>query len=171
MLDLRGLCAVTRANRCANALQYLQWLAERGSEEKLCTMTIVDIDSYVQLRMQLLRKRAAELSITHIFLIGYEYLLRMFRESEIEIVRVCFQHGAACRNQTCEGAAGLLLSVQTTRALGLIANWPTANSKMRGSGNDFGRCSSSCRRVLADRFRLRAKTGQTRKRRTASSIT
>ena len=92
------------------------------------------------------------LSITHIFLIGYEYLLHMFRESEIEIVRVFFQHGAACRNQTCEGAAGLLLSVQMTRALGLIANWPTANSKMRGSGNDFGRCSSSCRRVLAYRF-------------------
>ena len=57
MLDLRGLCAVTRANLCANALQYLQWLGERGSEERLCTMTIGDIDSYVQLRMQLLRRR------------------------------------------------------------------------------------------------------------------
>ncbi len=58
MLDLRGLCAVTRAHRCANALQYLQWLGERGSDEKLCAMTIVDIDAYVQLRMQLLQRRS-----------------------------------------------------------------------------------------------------------------
>jgi hypothetical protein len=116
-------------------------------------------------------KRAMTLSITHIFLISYEYLLQMFREFEIEVVRVFFQHGAACRNQTCKGAAGLLLSLQRTRALGLIASWPTANSKMRDLGNDFGRCSISCRRALADRFRSRARTGRIRKRPTAFSTT
>ena len=60
MLDLRGLCAVTRGTRCANALQYLQWLGDRGTEETLCRMTIVDIDSYVQRSMELLNRRATK---------------------------------------------------------------------------------------------------------------
>jgi site-specific recombinase XerD len=41
-------------------LQYLQWLGERGSDEKLSTMTIVDIDAYVKLRMQLLQRRCTK---------------------------------------------------------------------------------------------------------------
>lgn len=55
----------------------------------------------------------------------------------MEVVRVFSQHGAACRNKTCKGAAGLLLPVQMTRALGWIASWPPAYSEMLDLGRRF----------------------------------
>jgi integrase/recombinase XerD len=60
LLDLRGLCLGTRARRCASAFQYLQWLGARGSEENLGTMTVTDIDAYVQARLRLMQKRSSK---------------------------------------------------------------------------------------------------------------
>jgi site-specific recombinase XerD len=60
LLDLRGLCRGTRARRCASAFQYLQWLGERGSETNLGTMTVADIDAYVQARMRLMQTRSSK---------------------------------------------------------------------------------------------------------------
>jgi len=63
MLDLRGLCQVTRASRCASALRYLQWLGELGNEAKLGSMTLEHIDAYVQARMHSLRQRSTKKSV------------------------------------------------------------------------------------------------------------
>jgi integrase/recombinase XerD len=60
MLDVRGLSPRTRAYRCTNARQYLQWLGERGGEENLGSMGIEDVDAYVQVRMRSLRQRATK---------------------------------------------------------------------------------------------------------------
>lgn len=60
MADLRGLCSRTCARRCANALRFLRWLGERGSEHGLGTLTIEDIDAHVQWRMRSLHQRATK---------------------------------------------------------------------------------------------------------------
>jgi integrase/recombinase XerD len=60
MYDLRGLHPGTRARQCASALRFLRWLAERGTEQALNTLTIEDVDRYVQWRMQSLRQRATK---------------------------------------------------------------------------------------------------------------
>jgi len=62
MLDLRGLSQRTRASRCASALRYLQWLGKRGSEATLGSMTLENIDEYVQVRMHSLRQRSTKKS-------------------------------------------------------------------------------------------------------------
>lgn len=56
MLHLRGLSPETRSGRCASALRFLQWLGERGNEEYLGTLTVADIDAYVQWRVRSLRR-------------------------------------------------------------------------------------------------------------------
>ncbi len=63
MLDLRGLCRLSRASRCASALRYLQWLGERGSEAHLGTMTLERIDAHVQARMLSLRQRSTKKAV------------------------------------------------------------------------------------------------------------
>lgn len=63
MLELRGLCQLTRASRCASALRYLQWLGERGSEAHLGSMTLEHIDAYVEARMRSLQQRATKKAV------------------------------------------------------------------------------------------------------------
>lgn len=58
--DLRGLCPKTRAIRCVSARLFLQRLGERGSEHGLGTLTIEDVDTYVQWRMRSLQQRATK---------------------------------------------------------------------------------------------------------------
>lgn len=60
MRDLRGLHPTTRVKRCASALRFVQWLGERGSEEGLGTLTVEDVDMYVQWRMRSLQRRATK---------------------------------------------------------------------------------------------------------------
>jgi integrase/recombinase XerD len=62
MIDLRGLHPKTRAGRCSNALRFLQWLGERGEAKWIHTLTVKDIDTYVQWRMQSLQHRATKKS-------------------------------------------------------------------------------------------------------------
>lgn len=56
MRDLRGLCQKTRKTRCADALRFLEWLGERGDRDTLCSMTVADIDAYVQWRVPSLKR-------------------------------------------------------------------------------------------------------------------
>jgi integrase/recombinase XerD len=60
MCGLRGLSPRTRARQCASALRFLQWLGERGGEKTLGTLTIEDVDMYVQWRMRSLQRRATK---------------------------------------------------------------------------------------------------------------
>jgi integrase/recombinase XerD len=60
MCDLRGLHPTTRARQCASALRFVQWLGERGSEKELGTLTVEDVDMYVQWRMRSLQRRATK---------------------------------------------------------------------------------------------------------------
>jgi integrase/recombinase XerD len=60
MRDIRGLYPTTRARLCASALRFLQWLGERGTEEALGTLTIEDVDMYVQWRVRSLQRRATK---------------------------------------------------------------------------------------------------------------
>lgn len=60
MADLRGLCPKTRAIRCVSGLRFLRWLGERGSKHGLGTLTVEDVDTYVQWRMRSLQQRATK---------------------------------------------------------------------------------------------------------------
>jgi len=56
MKDLRGLSKATQHNRCVEALRFLEWLGEVGSQESLSTLTVADIDAYVRWRVSSLRR-------------------------------------------------------------------------------------------------------------------
>jgi len=56
MTDVRGLSPVTRSDRCAEARRFLSWLAERGSPQALPKTTANDIDTYMMLRANSLRR-------------------------------------------------------------------------------------------------------------------
>ena len=56
MRDLRGLAERTRSLRCAEARRFLAWLGERGSEGQLASITVADIDAYVQSRASSIRR-------------------------------------------------------------------------------------------------------------------
>lgn len=60
MRDVLGLHPTTRTRRCASALRFLRCLGERGREESLGTLTIEDVDVYVQQRMRSLQRRATK---------------------------------------------------------------------------------------------------------------
>src|SRR5215470_7676080 len=64
MADLRGLCSKTRSARCSEAIRFLEWLGDRGARETLSTMTVADIDGYVQWRVRSLRQRASKKEVT-----------------------------------------------------------------------------------------------------------
>jgi integrase/recombinase XerD len=66
MSDLRGLCGKTRANRCADALRFLAWLGERGSRETLSTITVANIDAYVQWRVSSLKRSSIKMVTAHL---------------------------------------------------------------------------------------------------------
>lgn len=61
MSDLRGLAVATRSDRCAAARRFLEWLGERGGQEKLSTMAVAEVDAYVQWRVASLRRSSAKL--------------------------------------------------------------------------------------------------------------
>lgn len=63
MRDLRGLSPRTCFTRCADALRFLEWLGERGSQDNLYSITISDIDAFIQWRMQSMR-RSSKKSVT-----------------------------------------------------------------------------------------------------------
>jgi integrase/recombinase XerD len=64
--NLRGLCSRTCTIRCASSLRFLQWLGERGSEENLGSITVADIDAYVQLRVRSLQRSSKKAFTVHI---------------------------------------------------------------------------------------------------------
>jgi hypothetical protein len=95
----------------------------------------------------------------------------MFREFEIQVVRVLFPHGAASRIETCKGAAGLLLPKRGLRARGWIQNSRNATSRMSGWLAAFACCQNKWVARRERVFRSRARTGRTPKRRIDFSIT
>jgi site-specific recombinase XerD len=56
MRDLRGLAERTRSIRCTETRRFLEWLGERGSQEQLASITVADIDAYIQSRASLRRR-------------------------------------------------------------------------------------------------------------------
>lgn len=66
MSNLRGLCQKTRTRRRTDALRFLQWLGERGSREALGTLTVTDIDAYVQWRVPSLRRSSIKMVTVHL---------------------------------------------------------------------------------------------------------
>lgn len=52
----RGLSSATRTSRRDSALRFLQWLGERGGPDKLSTLSIADVDAYIQWRTSRLRR-------------------------------------------------------------------------------------------------------------------
>jgi integrase/recombinase XerD len=66
MDDLRGLKLETRSGRCAEARQFLNWLAERVGRQNLLNITVKDVDAYMMLRAKsqrrtTLKRRATDL--------------------------------------------------------------------------------------------------------------
>jgi site-specific recombinase XerD len=55
MIELRGLAAETRSDRCAEADRFLQWLRERG-KNKPAALTVADIDAYLLSRGAVVRR-------------------------------------------------------------------------------------------------------------------
>lgn len=69
MLDVRGLAAETRSERCAEARRLLSWLGEGGSQQNLLNLTVTDLDGYTRLRAGSQRRTSLK---------GYATRLRSF---------------------------------------------------------------------------------------------
>ena len=50
LADCRGLAPRTIAARLAQGRQFLDWLGERGSQERLVNLSVVDLDAYLHFR-------------------------------------------------------------------------------------------------------------------------
>ena len=64
LADCRGLAAQTIVSRRGQWQQFLNWLEERGSQERLIDLSVADLDAYLQFRAQLIRRSTrAELAL------------------------------------------------------------------------------------------------------------
>jgi integrase/recombinase XerD len=66
MRDLRGLAATTRSGRRAESRRFLEWLAERGTERRLGSITVADMDAYVEWRALAMSRRGLKSAIGHL---------------------------------------------------------------------------------------------------------
>ena len=66
MNDFRGLAPETISRRCAEARQFLTWLAERGDQQNLLNITIRDVDSYLIVRAVSQRRTSVKLYATYL---------------------------------------------------------------------------------------------------------
>lgn len=66
MQHLRGLSESTRSGRCAEALRFLAWLGERGSQKGVASISVADIDAYVRWRAAWLQRRALQSATGHV---------------------------------------------------------------------------------------------------------
>lgn len=66
MSDLRGLAAVTRTSRCAEAQRFLAWLEDRSTQQGLLGLTIIDVDAYMMFRARSQRRSSVRLIATNV---------------------------------------------------------------------------------------------------------
>jgi integrase/recombinase XerD len=66
MRDLRGLATTTRSARCAEARRFLEWLAGRGTQGRLASITVSDMDKYVEWRASAMSRRGLKSAIGHL---------------------------------------------------------------------------------------------------------
>jgi integrase/recombinase XerD len=64
LADCRGLAPRTIAARLGQGRQFLDWLGERGSQERLVDLSVADLDAYLQFRaLSVRRSTRAELTL------------------------------------------------------------------------------------------------------------
>jgi site-specific recombinase XerD len=74
LADCRGLAAQTIVARRGQWQQFLNWLDERGSQERLSDLSVADLDAYLQFRAQSVRRSTrAELALGLRSFISYLY--------------------------------------------------------------------------------------------------
>jgi integrase/recombinase XerD len=66
MRDLRGLSESTRSSRCAEARRFLGWLGERASPEQLTSLSVAEIDGYVECRASALHRQGLKSATQHL---------------------------------------------------------------------------------------------------------
>lgn len=67
MSDLRGLAAVTRTERCAEAQRLLDWLEDRAdTQQDLLGITLIDVDAYMMFRARSMRRSTVRLLATNV---------------------------------------------------------------------------------------------------------
>jgi integrase/recombinase XerD len=66
MSDLRGLAAVTRTDRCAEAQRFLDWLEDRATQQGLLGLTLIDVDAYMMFRARSQRRGTVRLLATNV---------------------------------------------------------------------------------------------------------
>jgi len=66
MSDLRGLAAVTRTDRCAEAQRFLDWLEDRATQQGLLGLTLVPVDAYMMSRARSQRRSTLRLLATNV---------------------------------------------------------------------------------------------------------
>jgi integrase/recombinase XerD len=66
MTSLRGLALETISRRRTEALQFLNWLAERGDEQNLAKITIRDVDSFLMFRASARRRTSVKLYASYL---------------------------------------------------------------------------------------------------------
>jgi len=74
LADCRGLAAQTIVARRGQWQQFLNWLEERGSQERLRDLSVADLDAYLQFRAQSVRRSTrAELALGLRSFVAYLY--------------------------------------------------------------------------------------------------
>jgi site-specific recombinase XerD len=66
MRDVRGLSVETQHNRCVEAERFLSWLGGRGSRDRIGSLMVSDIDSYVLWRAPPLHRSSKKTLITNL---------------------------------------------------------------------------------------------------------